>query len=1441
MVSLMVCLISNLIQLPSLQAASDARPLEQAFSCSVLDNFNRANGTVGSAWSGQTGNYAIASNQLDVTNTTDAGPIIWNAGAFGVAQQACVKLAAIDTRSAAEVVLILKNETSSDVSGRMLTVSYFPGLSVVQVWTYDGDWVQRGADITGVSFAPGDVFGAQVSSSGMVEVYRDATLLGSRDASSWSYINQTGYIGLWVNHGPAFLLDDFGGGSISTATATPTPAGPTDTLTATPTGGVGTCPVLDTFNRSNGAIGSNWGGATSSFQIASNQLDVTNAGDAGPLLWSPTSFGADQQACVTFAAIDGNADDIALVLKAQGNSGLDNGLMEVLYDPTPGAIRIWTYDLTNDWVQRGSDLMASFAAGDTLGVIARANGMVDVYKSTTLLGSRDVSAWTYSSQGGYIGLWSLNGPSTFFGDFGGGAVTTSPTSTPTPTNTTGAPASGCPANSLVVNGCFESGNLNSWEVMAGSPAAQADVAFSGSWGLRMPDGAQLDQVISTVPGTTYNVSMRMRIDSQTGTPDWGGVRAQVVNSNYTQLGTSPNYTVADLPAGQWTTISFGFIADSISSRLVLQRFAGGTVAFVTSWDDVSVTTGAAGPTVTPVLPTPTSPPSSPQTPSCMDVQGSLCLSMALPTQSLPVNQPIPLTIWITGTSSATNYSLDLTTSAPAIATIEGQSRWDLSRAPGQSQQLTTNVRLLADGYVTIVALLNANGQIVTDVEVVRISGTSVVLNPVYEGPNVVVQGELEPGGQGPDGPAAIGGWQDIVSEGFEGPTLWPRGKWSVNSTANATWDDETYRPRTGSAAAWPAGAGTSGYSPSTSNNKYLNSMNAQMVYGPFDLRTAKAAEVSFWLWMETEATDKLYLEASTDNSTYTQLSEWNTSDMNWRQKTVSLSGYIGQQNVYVRWRFQTNASSTFQGPWIDDVLIRQYVPGSITVSGTLQFAARSQSLTPAANVQVRLLDMDVITTTTTIDDITPGGITVITDASGRFSFPATTNWDADDTASDPLDRRLDLAVRVFTSNDQYGRVVDRNEAVYSFDVQPVVSRNNVPDGAATLNGNISFNAQNVTALQIFHDVVRTRDFVLNRASTDPGPVLIFWETGIQSFVCPGPCYLPEPGLGGVFISAAFASSPDTVVHEIGHHYMGNIHRFGPYIAGNYILCLGHGFVTTSSAFCGYFEGWPTALAIAVNKNLISATTDDLCYDFGYFTCGAGSYNIESPGTLTPDNPLGDGSELRVAASIYDLFDVTNDGNDSISVGFDRIWQPMAATPAQWTFREYFTRFAAQTGIDRHAAVRAVSGNMIDYNDPPAVTWTGLPFRFLNVQGAQAQDFIPASVISASIRDDYSLFNQLTLTLQVTPADCRLQLDANRNIDMSVTSGWSGICNVSMRVSDSLEATQSQTFGIQVVAASQRAYIPVVQSGGSTQGPAGGIFDSGTTGNVIPPPDGYPGP
>jgi len=72
----------------------------------------------------------------------------------------------------------------------------------------------------------------------------------------------------------------------------------------------------------------------------------------------------------------------------------------------------------------------SFANGNILGVRAYASGIVEVYKNGSLIGTRDVSSWSYgvyterrrSDDSGYIGLRTVGGPSTYYDDFGGGSL-----------------------------------------------------------------------------------------------------------------------------------------------------------------------------------------------------------------------------------------------------------------------------------------------------------------------------------------------------------------------------------------------------------------------------------------------------------------------------------------------------------------------------------------------------------------------------------------------------------------------------------------------------------------------------------------------------------------------------------------------------------------------------------------------------------------------------------------------------------------------------------------------------------------------------------------------------------------------------------------------------------------------------------------------------------
>jgi hypothetical protein len=119
----------------------------------------------------------------------------------------------------------------------------------------------------------------------------------------------------------------------------------------------------------------------------------------------------------------------------------------VYYYPASGAAQVWTYAPSQGWVQRGGSITLNLANGDVLGARALSNGVVEVYKNGVLQGTRDVSAWTYNANGGYIGLWTVSGAAAYYDDFGGGTLagaTATPTATPTPTATRTATSTSTP-------------------------------------------------------------------------------------------------------------------------------------------------------------------------------------------------------------------------------------------------------------------------------------------------------------------------------------------------------------------------------------------------------------------------------------------------------------------------------------------------------------------------------------------------------------------------------------------------------------------------------------------------------------------------------------------------------------------------------------------------------------------------------------------------------------------------------------------------------------------------------------------------------------------------------------------------------------------------------------------------------------------------------------
>lgn len=421
-------------------------------STSVLDDFNRANGSIGSNWTGYTSAYAIASNKLDVTTGGWDTYIFWGNTQLGANQEAYVTISQVDG-DASEQDLLLKSQSNNSISG-VIEVLYDANADVVQVWTFDGanGWVQHGTAIS-VAFNNGDQFGARAKANGDVEVYKNGILLGTRSVTSWPYYANGGYIGIWFANATGALLDDFGGGTLSQASAPfftrveqtnhgrgsfsfvnyIVPNKNTVVSSSKPfqQSGFPSTSVLDNFNRANGAIGANWAGATSGYSIASNQLDASSSAD--DIYWQGGSFGADQEAYITLTNVDPNGGEQDLLLKSQNPSGWTNGVLEVLYDATNDVVQVWTYSASQNWVQHGSDIPVTFNNGDQFGARAKANGDVEVYKNGTLLGTRNVSSWQYYASGGYIGLWFIDAADAVLDDFGGGNVSSGPTATPTST------------------------------------------------------------------------------------------------------------------------------------------------------------------------------------------------------------------------------------------------------------------------------------------------------------------------------------------------------------------------------------------------------------------------------------------------------------------------------------------------------------------------------------------------------------------------------------------------------------------------------------------------------------------------------------------------------------------------------------------------------------------------------------------------------------------------------------------------------------------------------------------------------------------------------------------------------------------------------------------------------------------------------------------------
>jgi hypothetical protein len=178
-------------------------------------------------------------------------------------------------------------------------------------------------------------------------------------------------------------------------------------------------------------------------------------------------------------------------------------------------------------------------------------------------------------------------------------------------------------------------------------------------------------------------------------------------------------------------------------------------------------------------------------------------------------------------------------------------------------------------------------------------------------------------------------WVTLVSEDFESsfPGLWSVFDGDGEFQGEYYWDKRDCRAYGGSAfSGWPVGGGEHGGS-LVCGDHYPNDAESWMVYGPFSLLDATAAELRFQLWLNAQ-TDKdgVCRLASRDGLAFAGLCSVGSTS-GWVERVLDLSGYVGDSNVWIALRFASDSSITSaEGGYVDDIVLRKYVGGQPPLS-----------------------------------------------------------------------------------------------------------------------------------------------------------------------------------------------------------------------------------------------------------------------------------------------------------------------------------------------------------------------------------------------------------------------------------------------------------------------------------------------------------------------------
>jgi hypothetical protein len=149
------------------------------------------------------------------------------------------------------------------------------------------------------------------------------------------------------------------------------------------------------------------------------------------------------------------------------------------------------------------------------------------------------------------------------------------------------------------------------------------------------------------------------------------------------------------------------------------------------------------------------------------------------------------------------------------------------------------------------------------------------------------------------------------------------------------WYKRNCRAYGGAFSGWAVGGGANGAALPCGSH-YPNNANSYMMYGPFSLADATAAEMRYHLWMNS-GTDQLMTMASVNGTDFFGKSIWGNSE-GWVERIFdlgdihTLGNLAGRPQVWVVIVFASDESGSLrEGAYVDDIALRKYVPGVAVV------------------------------------------------------------------------------------------------------------------------------------------------------------------------------------------------------------------------------------------------------------------------------------------------------------------------------------------------------------------------------------------------------------------------------------------------------------------------------------------------------------------------------